>query len=287
MNYMASILMISQPLKTLLFFCHIRGPVTLPDFLRLGISIKSPLFFITRRLLIVAALCLFLTTSVSARELWLTATDNYRINANLSSVQNPKGGIVLLHMYKQSKESWQPIIPYLNKAGFTTLAVDMRGHGKSRIGPDAADHQREVNNRNKTFFNTMYRDALAAILFLQNTHHLPLKKIGILGASVGCSVAIHTVVENRLALAGMVLMTPGKNYLGIDTVSQINRWPGIPLLILSSHEEAHRGASFIADHIADSSLVLYDQSDIHGTYMFGEVNGVEEKISTWFRRQIP
>jgi len=110
-----------------------------------------------------------------------------------------------------------------------------------------------------------------------------LTKIVLVGASVGCSVAVHAVTSSSVKVDAVVLMTPGEKFLGIPTMDHIKSWPGIPLLILSSEEEQERGAAAIYKKLQNNGaeLKLFPQTDIHGTNMFGQVDKVEEFITQW------
>ena len=84
-------------------------------------------------------------------------------------------------------------------------------------------------------------------------------------------------------VAAVVLMTPGKEYLGIPTMGHIKNWPDKPLLILTSSEEQQRGAAAIYAQLKNNGATLrvFEEEDIHGTNMFGEVDDVEQLIADW------
>ncbi|MCJ7602162.1 MAG: hypothetical protein MUO63_11785 [Desulfobulbaceae bacterium] len=67
------------------------------------------------------------------------------------------------------------------------------------------------------------------------------------------------------------------------TLQQIERWPGRPLLILSSFEEKERGADVISRKLEKkgAEFVIFAQTNIHGTNMFGRVDGVAGRIVSW------
>lgn len=227
----------------------------------------------------------------AAIEVQLTASDGHRIYGTFSKSEKVQAdmGAVLLHMYRQTKESWDPLIPVLHDHGIHTLAIDMRGHGRSRFGPKGKDLERAVISRDPAIFNTMYRDALAAIDYLHKQKGIAQHKIALIGASVGCSVAIHTATVIHPPLGALVVMTPGKNYLGIPTMEHLRNWPAhLPLLILSSEEEAERGATALAQSLQGkgAELVLFEESDIHGTQMFGEVDGLETRLAGWLKDKL-
>lgn len=220
------------------------------------------------------------------RKVVLTTSDHYRISGLLTEPAGPPTGaaVVLLPMYKQSKESWLPLIPILAAKGIASLAIDMRGHGESKHGPDGQDDSLRVDGRDPVLFRRMHLDAEEAVRALR-AQGKPDRRIGLVGASVGCSVALQVVAAGVVPIRAVVLMTPGKAYLGLDSMADIRKWPvsGLPLLIVSSRAEAPKGALAIHQQLQGkgAELKLFDQEEIHGTNMFGEVDGVEERIATW------
>lgn len=232
-----------------------------------------------------AALSGFLTLPASAgsKKLVLTAADGYRISALLTvpGTIPETSGVVLIHMYRHGKESWAPLAGELAARGITSLAIDLRGHGESRTAPDGSDSSARVLDRDPEFFNSMHLDAAAALNYLEEERGLPAQRTALAGASVGCSIAIRTAIEHPVA--GVVVMTPGRDYLGIPTMEHVEKWPGTPLLILTSEEEAGRGANDLYAVLKnrDAELMVFDQEGIHGTNMFGEVDGVERIIADW------
>ena len=218
-------------------------------------------------------------------EVSFSASDGHPLVATLDTPDKGTDihtGVILLPMYRHTGESWQPLVQQLTAAGFTCLSLDLRGHGQSRFGADGSDDEKKVLARDPDFFNTMYLDVVAADSWLRNRES-QIKQMVLVGASVGCSVAVHAVTGSSIKTGAVVLMTPGENYLGIPTMAHIKTWPGIPLLILSSEEEQGRGAAAIYKELQNNGaeLKLFPQTDIHGTNMFGKVNKVEGFITQW------
>ena len=218
-------------------------------------------------------------------EVSFTASDGHPLVATLDMPDKETDihtGVILLPMYRHTRESWQPLVQQLTAAGFTCLSLDLRGHGQSRFGADGRDDEKRVLARDPDFFNTMYLDVAAADIWLRNKEP-QLKQRVFVGASVGCSVAVHAVTGSSIKVDAVVLMTPGENYLGIPTMDHIKTWPGIPLLILSSEEEQERGAAAIYKQLQNkgAELKLFRQTNIHGTNMFGKVDKVEGFIVQW------
>ncbi len=230
---------------------------------------------------LLAVLLLFSQAEAASEKIVLVAADGYKITGSLIKGDS-RAGVVLLHMYRLDRQSWQPLVEQLSARGITSLAIDMRGHGESRLDPAGNDDAARVQAKDFAFFNRMHQDAEAAVRYLID-QGLDPGQVGLVGASVGCSVAIHTVSARMEPVAAVVLMTPGKEYLGIPTMDHIKNWPGKPLLILTSSEEQQRGAAAIYDQLKDNGATLrvFEEEDIHGTNMFGEVDNVEKLIADW------
>ncbi|MCB9896890.1 MAG: M20/M25/M40 family metallo-hydrolase [Planctomycetes bacterium] len=198
--------------------------------------------------------------------------------------------LVLLHMNRSDRHAWMPVRAALHEAGIATLAIDMRGHGESvdAEGTLAA----RVEARDPTLYEAMANDAAAAVAFLEGRLYAP-ERIGLMGASVGCSVALRSARFDP-RLAGAALLTPGAAYLGVDSLSDMAQWDGRPLLMLSSVAEAERGASALGQawekRVAASNarlrqgvvIELVDGDDIHGTHMFGKVPDVEQRLAAFW-----
>ena len=80
-------------------------------------------------------------------------------------------GVILVHGGRFNKESWEKQARALTNAGFTALAIDLRGYGKSK-GPGDTD----------IFTAPLHNDVVAAFKYL---HDHGSKKISLLGASLG------------------------------------------------------------------------------------------------------
>ena len=250
--------------------------------------------------------------AVGTRKLELVAEDKQAVPGWLRQPQ-PKGttlqnsewtktanAVVLLHMFRNDHTSWEPILSEFDKRGITTLAIDMRGHGENLKGPDGEDLQAKVRGRDAETFRAMYRDANAAFDWLVENGY-SADRIGLLGASVGCSVAIDTA-RRRETHGPVGVLTPGLNYLGVNSEEHITDWGTRDLLIVTSEEEAEGGpaplhaalnAQFEArrkskpkteNHV--TYWVLQEES-VHGTRMFGSVKGIEARVASWFEERFP
>ena len=79
-----------------------------------------------------------------------------------------KPAIVASHEEGRDRSVWMPIAKEFTDRGFTFLAVDLRGHGKSRMqgGEDLAPR---VEARDAELFAVMANDVRAAVDYVRGT----------------------------------------------------------------------------------------------------------------------
>jgi len=66
----------------------------------------------------------------------LKTTDGWNIVGDLyAPAGTSKGAVILLHQRSGSGKDWASLCQALQKAGFTALAIDQRGAGRSTTGP--------------------------------------------------------------------------------------------------------------------------------------------------------
>ncbi len=92
-------------------------------------------------------------------------------------------GVVLAHGGRFNKESWEKQARALTKAGFRVLAIDFRGRGQSKGGP-----QTNPNDDGVRF------DVLAAVRYLRKSG---AKTVSVVGASFGGGAAAEASIETE------------------------------------------------------------------------------------------
>lgn len=238
------------------------------------------------RAALVLALCLPLLPA--QEEVRLTAADGQPLSGLYSAPKGtPRGGVLLLHMYRSNRTAWRPIEGRLAASGFHVLALDLRGHGKSskdQKGERIDVSRARITDAKTNPFLEMHHDAKAGIDLLVK-RGAPPDRLAIVGASVGCSVALHAAKMYGDAVAAVVLMTPGTEYLGVPSIDHAKGWGDRPALLLSSEEEADRGARPLKATMTgkDVEMRLLPGRGIHGTRMFGRVPTIEADIIEWLQ----
>ena len=233
------------------------------------------------RFLVVA----FLACSVAGedgKQVRLKTEDGLEIAGTYWAPRGKAGGaVVLLPMYRGTRSDYAPLIPHLRARRLAVLAIDLRGHGES-----AAKLADRVAARDAGLFAAMHQDAIAAVRWLARKH----KRVGVVGASVGCSVAIDAARRHPKEVVAVLCMTPGKLYLGLDSVAHGKEVPkAISVAFVAHRDEAKVGATALDEVIATSELRVLDtpypagqdqkKGYFHGTRMFGRVELIEQWVA--------
>jgi alpha-beta hydrolase superfamily lysophospholipase len=116
--------------------------------------------------------------------------------------------VLLLHMLKSTKESWQPFAEQLHEKKCAVLSIDFRGHGESEGGPEGykqfsdEDHQKFI------------MDIDAAVKYLARRE---FSKVRIAGASIGANLALLYASEHVDVVEKILLLSAGLDYKGIKS----------------------------------------------------------------------
>lgn len=205
----------------------------------------------------------------------------------------PAPMVVLLHMYNSDRSAWAPLIQPLHDSGFAILALDLRGHGAN------ADEKLEkmAEQRDKKLFRAMEKDVYAAYEFLAKQNDVDRARFAIVGASVGCSVALR-YAGNDPSVDAVVCMTPGIRYLGLTSAIDVKRMFGRKMLFLASEDERKAADELkdIGDKAGkkakdgakpnDIDVRIVGDGRVHGTRMFGKISGIEKQIVEYLREAV-
>jgi 2-succinyl-6-hydroxy-2,4-cyclohexadiene-1-carboxylate synthase len=110
------------------------------------------------------------------------------------SVENGKPPLLFLHGFTGSSEDWRPIVSQVDKS-FTTIGIDLIGHGKS------------ASPKNEEFYS-----AEAIANQINNIIDLTIKgKVIPVGYSMGGRAALNFTIKYPEKIAGLILesITPG------------------------------------------------------------------------------
>ena len=189
--------------------------------------------------------------------------------------------VILLHMYKTDRSTYAPLIAALNKRGIAALAIDLRGHGES-IEPTSAQLAERVDQRERKVFQDMKYDVQGAYTWLAEKDEVDLSRVGLVGASVGCTVAFRYAIDDK-SVDVIVALSPGRRYMKIRSEPDLKKIEGRSILFVSPESEIdNANALKKAYEEAEIKMVsgqTADGGNIHGTRMFGAVDGIEAYIA--------
>jgi len=96
---------------------------------------------------------------------------------------NGNHAVVLAHGVRFNKESWRHEATQLATSGFRIIAIDFRGYGKSRGGPNS-----------RPGFDDMYMDVLGAVRYARETG---AKTVAVVGGSMGGFASANAAVHSK------------------------------------------------------------------------------------------
>ncbi len=195
--------------------------------------------------------------------------------------KTPAPIVICLHMYRSNRKAWRPLAGPLHEAGFAVLAIDMRGHG------DSATEQtrRAVIERETAVFDAMTRDVRAAYTWLVRQKGVDPARFAVIGASVGCSVALRYAALDP-SVDAVVCLSPGLNYLGLDSRADIRKIKGRRLwLVAAADARERKGAEGLAPLCQGAEKTIVP-GKLHGTGMFRKVPGIEDRVVAFVRANI-
>ncbi|HUW82874.1 MAG TPA: alpha/beta fold hydrolase [Phycisphaerae bacterium] len=180
---------------------------------------------------------------------------------------------ILLHMYPADRSSWRDFAMNLSSVGFAVLAIDMRGQGES-IEPADMQLADRYKKRDPTLFRSMHEDVAAAYHWLTRQPDVDRTRFALVGASVGCSVAMDYARQDA-SVDVVVCLSPGANYMGINSLAHIRKYGDRPLLLAASEKERDAPEA-LAKSVPRAVVKIYpmggrDTFGMHGTNLLAHV----------------
>lgn len=208
-------------------------------------------------------------------------TDRVTIVGDWLSPPLTKNAVLLVHMMPATRRSFAPLAEALAKATFSTLAIDLRGHGEST---DQGGKKLNYQNFSDAEHQASRLDIDAAMNFLKGkgfheTH------IFFVGASIGANLSLDAMYRYSSTWRG-VLLSPGLDYRGVKTEQ--------PMKSLSKSQKvwliAAKGDGYSADSVRalqklnslSATLTVFDGSD-HGTTLFASQPTLIQDIVKYFK----
>ncbi len=149
--------------------------------------------------------------AAAAESVSFKTSDGWTISALYHPPRPGAETAVLIHGLGSSNNEWGGFAPKLWRLGLGTLAIDLRGHGKSLSGPHGAEGWQDFDLKDE--WPKAVRDLLAAAAYLRR-RGVPDRRIVFIGASIGANLASEAAARLKSS-PWVVLLSPGEDYHNI------------------------------------------------------------------------
>ncbi len=208
-------------------------------------------------------------------KLSLLTDDGVKISGIYHKVEGSKIAIILLHMMPATKESWNDFSELLNKNGYSTLAIDLRGHGES-TNQNFQNKKKELDYRyfsDEEHQNSIL-DVISASQFLEK-ENFSLEQQYVVGASIGSNLALEFLSQNSMVKKA-VLLSPGLDYHGLKTeewLEEVTTSQSILAVASKGDYYSYNSVKELEKKAKELNInfkTIYYKNAGHGTNMFGK-----------------
>ncbi len=217
-----------------------------------------------------------------SQKVTLTTVDGVQIIGDYEAGKSART-VILLHMMPATRTSWRPLVQKLTAVGFSTLAIDLRGHGESlkTIEGRILNYKNFSDEEQKA----KIKDVEAAAAWLLREHGVGEEEISLVGASIGANLALQYLAEHKETSAA-VLLSPGLVYRGlsVEPLLEFLR-PTQAVFYVAAKDDAYSFETveklFSLTEITKESRNYV--SGGHGTNLFASHPELIEEIAVWLK----
>lgn len=195
------------------------------------------------------------------------------IEADLNeSAQRPAPAVVLVGMLGHSRDDWQAIGQRLADARITTLAIDLPG----AVVPDSPGA-----------LVSWADDIRGAVAFLSSRPETRPGAIGVLGASLGASLAVLAGSEDA-QIRALALVSPVTDYRGLRIEGPLRLFGARPAYLVASRLDTYsaRSARELARNGPGPREVQMAEYPGAGTVLLTREPDLVRLIIEWFQRTL-
>ncbi len=209
-------------------------------------------------------LCLLVFARLAGAEpVTLTAADGVKVFGEFWPAANPKAPLILaFHQAGASRAEYAPLVPRLNKAGFSVLAIDQRSGGDEFGG----SNQTVAALGRSTAYDAAMPDLEAALAWGKTkAQGAPVL---VWGSSYSAALAFLLAAKHPADLQGLLAFSPGE-YLGTPgAVRKAAQAVRVPVFITQSSgkdEIAASRAILAAIPGTNKTLFMAAKGGVHGS----------------------
>ncbi len=213
--------------------------------------------------------------AASGRAVTFTSTDGVMLAGEVFEASSrPAPGVVFVHMLSRSKSDWGGLGDRVQDAGLTALTFDLRGHGRS--------------SGSSQDLGAMVQDVRAAVQWLAARQGVRPDAIGVVGASLGASLALLAAVDLP-SVRALALLSPSLDYRGLRTdVGLVKRLGGRSLWMAASTQDplALRTVKDFAAEPSGPREQRLAEGAAHGTQLLNLDPDLGRALVDWLRRSL-
>jgi dienelactone hydrolase len=213
-------------------------------------------------------------------EVTFTTSDGWEIHGSYYSCQAVGlPAVICVHMLRHDRTTYESLADMLVGSGLDVLTIDSRGHGESVIHDG---EEERFTSFDDAAYNSSVEDIAAAKAFLAEKG-ADTSRLGIIGASIGANYALIYGAGDP-DVKGVVLLSPGLEYHGVETEPAIEEYAGRPIIIAVSSEDRYSAESCetLADLGGDAAELKTFDGAGHGPDMFDAEPDFESEVAGWF-----
>ncbi len=160
-----------------------------------------------------------------AADIQIETADGLQLHAVHEPAAEATKAVLFVHGERRSAKDWKFLQGKLQHAGFTTLAIDLRGHGDSPgVGvPPLSDE----------IYQAMTADVDAGIAYLQGQG---ATEIMLVGADLGANLVLAAGADDE-AVTNAVLLSPGLKIHGLRADAALKAWGERSVLFVVSNDD--------------------------------------------------
>lgn len=183
--------------------------------------------------------------------------------------------IVLLHMWKQSRNDYKELAPTLQALGYAVVVPDLRGHGGSKHRKGASkDEKLDAATLSPAQFGQMVtKDMMAVKEFLwkqNNAGELNIDKLCLVGAEMGASVALNFTLADAMDQDNNRVQRPdykvGRFVKALVLISPEPSFRGLPIRDATAYPAIQREIPILMVVGKQDSKAMQEAKRIHSIF---------------------
>ncbi len=201
--------------------------------------------------------------------------------------------VVLLPGLNHTRLSWGDLPADLVKSGYAVLALDLRGHGDS--SRTKAGRRFSWRFFQPEHWARMPGDVETVLRFFRKSGDYPqvdAQNVALVGEKLGANVAMMAHPEKH-GVKTMVLLSPGRNYKGLDPSQAALEYPGAVLVMAGGADEYSFQSAQVLYRLygGPKRMDLYQDTPSHrigsGSEMLLNDSEARQKVLDWLKKSLP